>query len=139
MNSWLYKRRRLFWSKILSSSTYKIGVQVQLIFQLTQHAKDELFMKSFENYFGCGKYYLSKRGEYGDYQVRKLSNNLEIIIPFFQNNKILGEKSKDFNDWCKIADLMKDNQHLNEKGLEQIRKIKDRMNKGRSKGDDLIL
>nr|YP_010608716.1 hypothetical protein PNX16_mgp055 [Drechslerella dactyloides]WAN89796.1 hypothetical protein [Drechslerella dactyloides] len=118
-----------FGIKILTSSTHKIGVQVKLIFQLTQHARDELLMKSFEDYFECGKYYPSKRGEYGDYQVGKLSHILEIIIPFFQNNKILGNKSKDFDDWCKVADLMKDNQHLNEKELEQIKIIKDGMNK----------
>lgn len=121
-----------FGVKILSSSTHKIGAQVKLVFQLTQHARDEVLMKSLIGYFGCGKYYPSKRAEYGDYQVGKLSDILETIIPFFQNNNILGEKSKDFNDWCEVAYLIKDNQHLNEKGLDQIRKIKDRMNKGRS-------
>lgn len=117
--------------KILSSTTHKTGAQVKLVFQLTQHTRDELLLKSFEGYFGCGKYYLSKRAEYGDFQVGKFLDITQKIIPFFQNNKILGEKSKDFNDWCKVADLMKDGQHLSERGLEQIRVIKDHMNKSR--------
>jgi len=56
-----------FGVKILSSSTHKIGAQVKLVFQLTQHTRDELLMKNLIDYFKCGKYYLAKRAEYGDY------------------------------------------------------------------------
>ena len=120
-----------FGVKLLSSSTIKTGTQVKLIFQLTQHTRDELLLKSLVDYFGCGKYYLSSRGSYGDFQVGKFSDILEIIIPFFQNNKVAGEKLKDFNDWCNVAYLMKDKLHLTEEGLEQITEIRNSMNKNR--------
>ena len=120
-----------FGVKILSSSTNKIGVQVKLIFQLAQHTRNELLMKKFIDYFKCGNYYLDKRADNGDYQVVKFSDIKDIIIPFFKNNKILGEKSKDFKDWCRIADLMIEKKHLTKEGLEQIQKLKDRMNKNR--------
>ena len=64
-------------------------------------------------------------------RVGKFSDIIEKIIPFFQNYNILGEKAKDFNDWCIVADMIKNKLHLTEDGLEQIRKIKDQMNKGR--------
>ena len=48
----------------------------------------------------------------GIFQVRKFSDIMERIIPFFQNNKIEGEKFKDFNGWCKAGYLIKDKQHL---------------------------
>nr|YP_010170367.1 LAGLIDADG homing endonuclease [Phanerochaete carnosa]QRZ60349.1 LAGLIDADG homing endonuclease [Phanerochaete carnosa] len=117
--------------KILESSTHKTGFQVKLIFQLTQHSRDDCLMKSFEGYFGCGKYYSAERADYGDFQVGKFSDIIEKIIPFFQNYVIRGEKAKDFYDWCKVADIMKDKQHLTVNGLEQIREIKALMNKAR--------
>jgi hypothetical protein len=45
--------------------------------------------------------------------------------------EVVGEKLKDFDDWCKVAYLIKDKLHLTEKGLEQIREIKNSMNKNR--------
>ena len=58
----------------------------------------------------------------------------KIIPPIFTKNgwfSILGVKSKDFADWCKAAELMKNKAHLTAEGLDQIRKIKAGMNKGR--------
>lgn len=120
-----------FGVKFLKSSTIKTGVQVKLIFQITQHIRDEMLMKSLENYFGCGKFSISTRGGYGDFQVGKFSDITGIIIPFFQNNKIEGVKSEDFKDWCKIVMIMKDKHHLTLKGLEQIKTLRSSMNKGR--------
>ena len=120
-----------FGVKLLSSSTIKTGKQVKLIFQITQHTRDELLLKSLIDYFGCGKHYVSPREGYGDFQVGKYSDIMETIIPFFENNKIVGEKLKDFNDWCKVAYLIKNKLHLTEKGLEQIIEIKNSMNKNR--------
>ena len=37
----------------------------------------------------------------------------------------------DFNDWCKVAELIESKSHLTEEGLEKIREIKSNMNKGR--------
>jgi len=39
-------------------------------------------------------------------------------------------KAKDFNDFCKFAEMMKEKKHLTKAGLEKIKKIKAGMNKG---------
>ena len=44
---------------------------------------------------------------------------------------IMGVKAADFQDWCKVAELMKTKKHLTPEGLDQIRKIKAGMNMGR--------
>jgi len=105
---------------------------VKLIFQITQHVKDKLLLESLIEFFGdspCGKLYKDKDTYH--YRVTKFIDISEKIIPFFNKYPILGVKSKDFKDFCKVADMMKNNKHLTAEGLEQIRKIKANMNTGR--------
>lgn len=116
---------------LIKSSYTQIGFQIQLQFVITQHCRDEELLKSFEYYLNCGSFYKTKRGEVY-FNVRKLSHLNEIIIPFFKKYNILGVKSEDFNDFCKVADMMKHKQHLTEDGLTLIRKICTGMNKNRS-------
>jgi group I intron endonuclease len=112
------------------SSAYKTGAQVILRFQLVQHSKDEQLMRCFIEYFNCGNVY--KHGDkYIYYQVETFSENIEKIIPFFNKYPIVGVKAKDFKDWCKAADLMKDKKHLTKEGLNQIQQIIAGMNTGR--------
>lgn len=122
--------------KIKKSSSHRLGFQVELVFQLTQHSRDEQLMISLIEYFGacgrrggCGKVYFKR--EVIDFQVTEFSDLTEIVIPFFTKYPIVGEKSSDFQDFCKVADLMKENKHLTQFGLEQIIKIKAGMNRKR--------
>jgi hypothetical protein len=41
-------------------------------------------------------------------------------------------KVEDFNDWCLVAKLMRDRNHLTPEGVNAIVKIKAGMNKGRA-------
>ena len=43
----------------------------------------------------------------------------------------LGVKSKDFNDWKEVAEMVQKKAHLTKEGLDKITKIKSGMNKGR--------
>ena len=114
--------------KIPASKSHSLGFQVQLVFQLTQHIRNDELIRGFINYFDCG--FISKRGKVIDFRVTKLSDIVNKIIPFFKK-KMEGEKAKDFSERCKAVELMKEKKHLTQEGLEQIRKIKDGMNRGR--------
>ena len=46
------------------------------------------------------------------YRVTKFIDNYEIIIPFFRKYPFIGVKSKDLQDFCIVADLIKDKKHL---------------------------
>ena len=81
-------------------------------------------------YFDCGKIY--KNRDAFDFRVTKFDDITEKIIPFFSKHPIRGVKAKDFADWCKVAELMKENKHLTTAGLKQIKKIKAGMNTGRN-------
>ena len=86
-------------------------------------------MRSLIESFSCGN--ICKRGEVCDYRITSFEDISEKIIPFFKKYPIQGEKSKDFQDWCKVANMIKEKYHLTKEGLEEIKKIKAGMNTGR--------
>jgi hypothetical protein len=53
------------------------------------------------------------------------------LIPFLNENPIIGIKLYDYMDWCKIHSLMFNRSHLTVEGINSIRKIKSGMNRGR--------
>ncbi len=114
--------------------TYKAGTKtgkaVKLVFQLTQHVRDEQLMRSFINYFNCGNVYKSR--ESFVYRVEKFSDILNIIIPFFNKYQIKGIKRLDYIDFVKTAELIENKAHLTKKGLDKIKEIKNGINKGRT-------
>ena len=61
----------------------------------------------------------------------QIKNNYDIenkIIPFFNEYPILGVKKLDFEDFKKVAELVKNKEHLNAEGLNKIIKIAKGMN-----------
>ena len=119
-----------FMVRVKPSKTMTLGFRVLLVFQLTQHHRDEQLLRSLAKFWDCGKVY-KRRDEVFDLKVQKLTDINEIIIPFFQRYKIMGVKHLDFQDFCKVAELMKNKAHLTRDGLDRIRKIKKGMNTGR--------
>jgi hypothetical protein len=126
-----------FMVNIAKSKTYSSGFQVKLIFQLTQHSRDESLLRSLVQYFNCGN--VTKNRDAFDYRVTKFVDIVDIIIPFFNNYPTLGIKAKDFKGFCQAADLIKDKKHLTAEGFAQILKIKGSMNKNRTHEDKDII
>ena len=114
---------------IKASKTHSIGFQVFLVFELTQHMRDEQLMRSLIELLQCGNIY--KNRNTFDFRVSKFADITEKIIPLFLKYPILCVKAIDFEDWCKAAELMKQKKHLTLEGLEEIKKIKAGMNTDR--------
>ena len=86
-------------------------------------------MQSLIEYLDCGN--INKDRECLIFIVRTISDLTYKIIPFFDEHPIKGVKSKDFEDFCKAAELIKTKAHLTEEGLDKVIKIKKGMNTGR--------
>ena len=119
-----------FMLKMVKKSDHRLGIKVVfLLFELSQHARDEQLMKSLIEYFDCG--IVVKNKEAFLYRVQKFEDIYDKIIPFFSLNRIQGVKFFDYSDWCKAAELINKKAHLTEEGLYQLHKIKAGMNLGR--------
>jgi hypothetical protein len=111
--------------------SYRQGFKVNLAFKITQHSRDDQLMRSLIEFLGCGNLFRQNH-DACEYRVTKFLDLTDKIIPLFKKFPILGIKFKDFEDFCKIADMMKKKEQLTEKGFNKICKIKAEMNKGRN-------
>jgi len=100
-----------FFVFVSQSLTHAIGYKVQLIFQITQHSRDEILIQSLISYLGCGKLVTSSDSKV-QFRVEKFSDNYEKIVQFFGNHSIRGVKLEDFKDWSTVAKLMWNREHL---------------------------
>ena len=113
----------------IQKSKNRVGYTVLLVIVIVQHQRDQKLLISIKENLGCGKVYKSK--EVLEFRVCRFSDIYNKIIPFFKKYKIRGVKALDFEDWCSVAELIKQKKHLTLEGLEQIRKIKAGINRGR--------
>ena len=111
----------------ISKAQTLIGWRVELEFQITQHIRDEHLVKSLIQYLDCGIIYNHRNTCV--YKVTKISDIHNKIIPFFKKYPVIGTKAKDFEKFCKVAEIMKSRKHLTKEGLEQIHKIRDSLNR----------
>ena len=114
--------------RISKSSSNKSGYQVALAASITQHNRDEQLMNNIVDYLGCGVYVPRLNKNWGEIKVFKFSELESKFIPFFHKYPILGVKALDFADFCKVALMMKNNDHITTQGLEKIKLIKSGMN-----------
>jgi len=106
--------------------------QVVLEFSISQHARDLLLFKLIKDYLGCGIVeQKSTRPDSVVFIVYKFSDIFDKILPLFDENPLLGIKRLDYQDFRKVAFMMKNKAHLTEEGIYEIRRIKFGMNRGR--------
>jgi hypothetical protein len=113
-----------------SMKTHRLGVQVALNFKIVQHIRDANLLKSFTQIFGCGCGFFSinKDSGIGVFSVSNFSDIFDKIIPLFEEYPLIGVKANDYEDFKKVAVLIKSKAHLTKEGLDQICLIKSGMN-----------
>lgn len=129
-----------FCVSIEKSDENKIGSRVRLIFGTCLHIRDKELLIGIANYFNIlkknlveSKYiYDSATRETSLLQIKNNSDIINKVIPFFDQYPILGVKSLDFSDFKKVAELIKNKEHLTESGFSEIIKIIEQMNLDRN-------
>lgn len=130
--------------KTSSSTTNKLGSRVQLRFSIGLHIREKELIKGLVTFFNLGYSSISKVPEVKEVkdkyvyiandsvhlQVMKYSDIMNIIA-FFEKYPIQGKKSLDFADFKKVAEILKNKEHLTSEGFNKILEIKSGMNKVR--------
>lgn len=86
----------------------------------TSYKSQTHILNRIESYFKCGSIRKYKRYGIMKYEVQKLSNLCDIIIPHFEKYPLLTQKKEDFTKFKEICLMMRSNHHRNEQGLKQI-------------------
>ena len=106
-----------------------VGFQVLPEFTVVQHERDVQVLHALKDHFGCGVV----RKNHGDrmaYRVRGIKHLLEHIIPFFMKHSLKTRKNVEFKKFRKILLKMEAGDHLTQDGIEEIRRIASKMNRG---------
>lgn len=115
----------------IPTTNSRLGYRVQLRFRISQHSRDFILMQKIVEYLGSGKIYKYAGKSAVSLSMVDFKDITNIIIPFLNQNPIIGIKLYDYLDWCKIHSLMINRSHLTVEGINSIRKIKSGMNRGR--------
>ena len=99
----------------------KIGDLIQLRFRISQHERDNKLMEYLILYLGSGKLYEYLGKPAVVLTIFSFSNIINIIIPFFEKNPLLGVKLLDSFDWCKVAKLVYEASHLTLKPCQPLK------------------
>ena len=105
------------------------GYQVLPEFTVVQHERDVQVLHAFKAYFGCGVV----RRNHGDrmaYRVRGQTHLWERIVPFFVKHPLKTKKRMDFQKFKRVLRMMQAGEHLTPQGIEKIRDIAAKMNRG---------
>lgn len=105
------------------------GTKVWLRFSIAQDLKDILILKSLIQFFNCGYVAQYKNRKICEFIVTKIDHIIMHIIPFFDKYNIEGSKYKDYLKFKEAAILIKNKEHLTEKGLKKLIELKIFMNK----------
>jgi len=112
---------------------YKTGFQVAHEFAVTQGARSVESLHMLMKFFGVGAVYVNRRYDNHKehvyrYCVRKRSDLLQAIVPFFKQYPLRTSKKSDFLKFAQCLDLMETEIHLTKSGLIQIVEIAQTMN-----------
>ena len=116
----------------IPSANSKLGYRVQLRFRISQHDRDFILMQKIAEYLRSGKIYKYPGKSAVSLSIVDFKDITSTLIPFFNENPVVGIKLYDCLDWCKIHSLILNRFHLTVEGINSIRKIKHGMNRSRN-------
>lgn len=113
--------------------TTSLGLQIMPEFVLSQGQKSLSVLKMVKDYFNCGRISVNyrhdnHREDLYRFCVKSQKELRDKIIPFFKEHKLKTSKKNDFEIFSEVLELMREKQHLNNKGIIKIIKLIEAMN-----------
>ena len=117
-----------FYAEINKSKSTRTGKSVGLGFKIGLHSRDNPVLLKLHEQLCCGGVREDLKYNSSTFLVRNTADIFTNIIPIFEKYPLFGVKRLNYLDFCQIAILIKNKEHLTKKGLNTIEKIKDGMN-----------
>jgi len=105
--------------------TTRIGWQIMPEFVVTQGQKSLEVLKKLQSFFGCGHIFVNHRHDNHKenlyrFCVRSFVDLQRKIVPFFKEYQLQTAKSRDFEIFARIIELMQKKEHLSKSGIRKI-------------------
>ena len=124
----------------MSRRGYRTGYQVAHEFAVTQGASSIESLHALREFFGVGQVLLNTRYDnhrehLHRYVVRRRSDLLEAVIPFFRQHPMRTSKQENFEKFARCVELIATGRHLDVDGLIEIAEIAQKMNRLKPRHD----
>jgi LAGLIDADG endonuclease len=121
-------------------SGYKTGYQVAHEFAVTQGESSLEALRELEEFFGVGMLVPNRRSDdhrehLYRYVVRRRTDLVERIIPFFEEHPLRTAKQENFMKFARCVRLIADGRHRTFDGLIEIAEIAETMNRRKPRTD----
>jgi LAGLIDADG endonuclease len=112
----------------------RTGFQVFPEFVVTQGARSKQVLHQLQSFFGAGQVVMNRRTDNHRepiyrYVVRRRSDLMERVLPFFERYPLRTAKRLDFERFASVVRLMNEGQHRTREGLMKILGIGEQMNR----------
>ena len=103
-----------------SRSKLRTGLEIRPSFAIAQNVASLEALQKIRGYFGCGNIRYSAGDNTYKYEVRSIDDLTKIIIPHFIKFPLQTAKSKDFENFKVICEMMTKNHHRQPDCLNRI-------------------
>ena len=109
----------------------KTGIETHFYIKLRED--DLLLLKEIKDYFRCGAVYYQRERRKNHsacyrFEINSQNDIHKVLIPFFDKRPLKSEKEKNYLIFRKIALMVKNGLHKEDKGLKEILLLKSQMN-----------
>ena len=119
-----------FYVGINSQPEMTAKYQVLPEFTVVQHKRDIKLLQALKAFFKCGVVRVNHDDRMA-FRVRSKEHLLKYIVPFFVKHPLKSCKRQDFQKFRSVLLKMEAGDHLTEQGVEEIRQIASKMNRGK--------
>jgi len=124
---------------------YKLKHRIRLAFCVEVRADDSVLLEMVRKQIGCGNVYSLDFGRYKGYEDKKWRPHAKLrvsnfddlynkVIPFFKQHDLFGVKKQAFEVFCKIAEAIKNKEHIEEKSLSKVKDLVNQLHAINKKG-----
>ena len=105
-----------------------VGWEVRPSFSVSQNGDRAEVLYAIQAYFGCGSIRPDRSDKTLKWEVRRLEDLLEAIIPHFERWPLMSGKQRDFEQFAAVCRLMAEGGHRSRVGLRRIVELAREMN-----------